>query len=74
MNLREHNYPTILLFRKLYMETENVHVILHMIKELSDLRAFISKHIPNGKDKLIGHTKALQFKSYVQDDGWFVMQ
>ena len=40
------------------MDMEMVSVIPHMIKELSDLRAFVSEHIPNGKDKLIGHMKA----------------
>ena len=44
-----------------------------MIEELPDWRAFVSEHIPNGKNKLIGQTKALQLKIYIWDDGWHVM-
>ena len=74
MDLREHDYPTIPLLMKSYMDMEKVPVIPHMIEELPDWRTFVSEHIPSGKEKLIGHTKAQQFKFYVRDDGWPVMQ
>ena len=74
MDLREHIYPTIPLLMKSYRDMEKILVIPHMIEELHDWRAFVSEYIPNGNDKLIGHTKAQQFKFYVQDDGWPVMQ
>jgi hypothetical protein len=74
MDLREHDYPTIPLLMKSYMDMEKVLVIPHMIEELPDWRTFVSEHIPSGKEKLIGHTKAQQFKFYVRDDGWPVMQ
>jgi hypothetical protein len=74
MDLREHDYPTIPLLMKSYMDLEKVPVIPHMIEELPDWRTFVSEHIPSGKEKLIGHTKAQQFKFYVRDDGWPVMQ
>ena len=70
MNLREHDYPIIPLLIKLYMKMKNVYVIPHMIEELLNGRAFVSEHIPNGKDKLIGHTKAQEFKFYVRYDDW----
>jgi hypothetical protein len=74
MDLREHDYPTIPLLMKSYMDMEKVPVIPHMMEELPDWRSFVSEHIPSGKEKLIGHTKAQQFKFYVRDDGWPVMQ
>ena len=58
MDLRERDYPTVSLLMKSYMDMEKVSVIPHMIEELPDWRVFVSEHIPNGKDKLIGHTKA----------------
>ena len=73
MDLREYDYPTIPLLMKSYMDMEKNHVILHMIKELPDWRAYVSKHIPSGKEKLVGHTKAQQLRFYVRNDGWFVM-
>ena len=74
MDLREHNYPTIPLLMKSYMNMEKVLVIPHMIEELLDWKTYISEHILSGKDKLIGHTKAQQFKFYVRDNDWHVMQ
>ena len=74
MDLREHDYPTIFLLMKSYMDMEKVLVIPHMIEELPDLRAFVSEYIPSGKDKFIGHTKAQRFKFYIRDDSWHVMQ
>jgi hypothetical protein len=73
MDLREHDYPTIPLLMKSYMDMEKVTVIPHMIEELLDWRTFVSEHIPNDKEEVIGHTKAQQFKFYVRDDGWPVM-
>ena len=58
MDLREYNYRTIPLLMKSYMGMENVHVIPHMIEELPDWRTYVSKHIPSGKERFIGHTKA----------------
>jgi hypothetical protein len=36
MDLREHDYPTIPLLMKSYMDMEKVPVIPHMIEELPD--------------------------------------
>jgi hypothetical protein len=74
MDLREHNYPTIPLLMKSYKDMEKIPVIPHMIEELPNWKTYVSEHIPSGKDRIIGHTKAQQFKFYVQDDGWPVMQ
>ena len=38
------------------------------------IRGPLLVYISDGKDKLIGHTKAQQLKFYVQDDGWHLMQ
>ena len=47
MDLREHDYPTIPLLIKSYMDIEKVHVIAHMIEEFPDWRAYVSEHIPS---------------------------
>ena len=73
MDLHEHDYPTIPLLIKSYMDMEKVPIIPHMIEELPYWRAFVCDYIPDGQDKLIGHTKAQQFKFVVRDDGWHVM-
>ena len=56
MDMREHDYPTIPLLMKSYMGMEKILVIPHMIEELLDWRVFVGDHIPNGNNKLIGHT------------------
>ena len=66
MDLCKHDYSTMTILMKSYMEMEKIHVISYMIEELPHWRAFVSKHIRNGKDQ--------QFKFYVRDDGWSVMQ
>ena len=58
MNLREYDYTTLPFLMTSYMDMEKIFVIPHMIEEFPDWRAFVSEHIPNDKDKLIGHTKA----------------
>ena len=57
MDLREHDYPTILLLMKSYMDMQ-VLIIPHMMEELPYWRAFVIDYITDGKNKFIGHTKA----------------
>ena len=45
MKLREEHFPTIPLLMKSYMNLENVPVIPHMIKEVSDFKALIEPYI-----------------------------
>jgi hypothetical protein len=74
MKLREEDFPTISLLMKSYMDLENVPVIPHMIEEVSDFKAFIEPYIRSGAHRLIGHTKAQQFRFYMRDDGVPAMQ
>jgi hypothetical protein len=74
MKLREEDFPTIPLLMKSYMDLENVPVIPHMIEEVPDFKAFIEPYIRSGAHRLIGHTKAQQFRFYMRDDGVPAMQ
>ena len=74
MDLRENDYPTIPLLMKSYMQMEKVPTIPHMIEELPAWKSFVEPFLPSGNDILFGHTKAQQFKFFVRDDGWPVMQ
>ena len=49
-------------------------VILHMIKEVPNFKAFIKPYMMKGGDCLVGHTKAQQFRIYMRDDGIPAMQ
>ena len=74
MDLRQNDYPTIPLLMKSYMKMEKVPTIPHMIEELPSWKAFVEPYLPSGNDTLFGHTKAQQFKFFVRDDEWPVMQ
>ena len=68
MKFHEENSPTISLLMKSYMDLDNFPVISHIIKEVSDFKAFIELYLWSGAQCLIGHTKAQQFWFYMHDD------
>ena len=45
-----------------------------MIEEVPDFKAFIKPYIRSGTNRLIGYTKAQQFRFYKRDDGTPAMQ
>ena len=45
-----------------------------MIEEVPDFKTFIEPYIRSGAHRLIGHTKAQQFRFYVHDNGVLTMQ
>lgn len=59
---------------KSYMNLDIVLVIIHLIEEVPDLKAFIKPFILKGGDHLVGHTKAQQFCIYMCDDWISAMQ
>ena len=71
MKLHEENSPTISLLMKSYMDLDNFPVISHIIKEVSDFKAFIEPYLWSGAQ--IGHTKAQQFWFYMHDDDILAM-
>ena len=74
MKLHEEDFPTIPLLMKSYMDLDNVPVIPHMIEEIPNFKAFIKPYMLKGGDRLVGHTKAQQFRFYMNDDGVPAMQ
>ena len=72
--LRENDYPTLPMLMKSFMDVETKPVIPHLIKEVPNFKAFVDGYLCSGKDALLGHTNAQQFKFYKDDNGWPLMQ
>ena len=49
---------------------DNLPLIPHLIEEVHDFKTFIKPFIHKGGDRLVGHTKAQQFRFYMRDDRW----
>ena len=62
--LRGIDYPTLLLLMKSFMDTESHPVIPHLIEEVLDFKKFVEGYLCTGRDALVGHTNAQQFKFY----------
>ena len=58
MKLHEEYFPTISLLMKSYMDLDHMSVILHMIEEVPNFKAFIKPYMLKGGECLVGHTKA----------------
>ena len=65
MVLKKESFPTILMLMKSFMDVEAVPTIPHLIEEVPDFKKFIEDGIADGENALLGHTKAQQFKFYV---------
>jgi hypothetical protein len=74
MKLHEEDFPTIPLLMKSYMDLDHMPVIPHIIEEVLDFKAFIKPYMLKGRNRLVGHTKAQQFRFYMRDDGLPAMQ
>jgi hypothetical protein len=74
MLLKKDNFPTIPLLMKSFMEVESIPTIPHLIEEVSDFKGLIARCIAQGDEALEGHTKAQQFKFYVDSTGCLVMK
>jgi len=74
MRLRECDYPTLPLLMQSYMDMEEDAMIPHLVEEVPNFKEFIKPYIAKGTKKLIGHTKGRQFKFFMDDNGWPIMQ
>jgi hypothetical protein len=72
--LRKDNFPTIPLLMKSFMEVKSIPTIPHLTEEVPDFKGFIAGCIAQGDEALEGHTKAQQFKVYVDSSGCSVMK
>jgi hypothetical protein len=74
MKLKENDYPTIPLLMKSFMDAETQPVIPHLIEEVPNFKGFIENYIADGDEVLVGHCEGQQFKFYLHENGWLMMQ
>ena len=74
MQLKKENFPTIPSLMKSFMDVHSVPTIPHLIEEVPDFKSFIEGSICDGEDALVGHTKAQQFKFYLNVAGVPIMK
>ncbi len=74
MSLKRESFPTIPLLMKSFMDVESVPTIPHLIEEVPDFKGFIKGSIAEGDEALEGHTKAQQFKFFVDSNGCPMMK
>ena len=69
MALKKESFPTIPLLMKSFMDVEAVPTIPHLIEEVPNFKKLIEDGIGVGENALLTHTKAQQFKFYVDASG-----
>lgn len=74
MLLKKENFPTIPLLMESFMDLESIPVIPHLVEEVPDFKGFIEGSIRDGNEALVGHTKAQQFKFFLDSTGCPVMK
>jgi hypothetical protein len=74
MQLKKDNFPTIPSLMKSFMDVDSVPTIPHLIEEVPDFKAFIEGSLLDGDESLVGHTKAQQFKFYLNSTGVPIMK
>jgi hypothetical protein len=74
MALHKEDFPTIPLLMKSFMKLEKLPVIPHLVQEVPNFKSFIEEWLLDGDETLIGHTKAHQFKFFLDASGCPVMK
>ena len=74
MSLRKDNFPTIRLLMQTFMAIESDPTISQFIEEVSNFKGFIAECIANENEALEGHTKAQQFRFFVDFSGCPMIQ
>jgi hypothetical protein len=59
---------------KSFMDAKKQPVILHLIEEVPNFKAFVDGYLCSGNDALQGHTNVQQFKFYKDGNGWPLIQ
>ena len=67
--LKKESFSTIPFLMKSFMDIETVPTIFHLIEEVPNFKKFIENGIVDGENTLLRHTKAQQFKFYVNAMG-----
>ena len=74
MSLRKESFPIISLVMKSFMELESIPIIPHVIEVVLDFKGFFAGGIVEGNEAIEGHTKAEQFKFFVDSNGYLMMK
>jgi hypothetical protein len=74
MLLRKENFPTIPLLMRSFMDVKSILTILHLIEEVLDFKGFIVIYITEEDETFEGHTKAQNFKFFVDSNGCPMMK
>jgi len=74
MAWRKEDYPTIPLLMKSFMKIDKLPTIPHLIQEVPNFKKFIEEWLFDGDETLTRHTKAHQFKLYIDHCGCVVMK
>ena len=74
MRLRKHDYPTIPLIMKSFMDSESIPMTPHLIEEVPNFKGFIGSCICKKGEALEGNTTAQAFKFYKNPNSWPLMQ
>ena len=74
MRLHKHDYPTVLLLMKSFMDDESIPMIPHLIEEVPNFKGFIDSCICKKGKTLEGYTTVQAFKFYRNPNSWPLMQ
>ena len=74
MELCDKDHPTLPFLMQLYMSMEEAPFIPHLIKEVPNFKAYMRPYIGMNKKQLVGHSNERQYKFFVDDNGWPIMQ
>lgn len=73
MTLHEGDFPFVPLLMRSYMDLDIVPMILHLVEEVPDFKAFIKPYNVDGKNCLVEYTKSQSFWFYMGDGDLFAM-
>lgn len=73
MKLHERDFPFVPLLTKSYMALDIIPVILHLVEEIPDFKAFIELYNVDGKNRLVEYTKSQSLWFYMGDGDLLAM-
>jgi hypothetical protein len=74
MHLREEDHATLPSLMQSYMKLERGPFIPHLVEEVPDFKAYVKPYIKMKKGQLVGHSHGRQYKFFMDDNGWPIMQ
>ena len=74
MELLDKDHPTLPLLMQSHMSMEDASFILHPIKEVPQFKVYVRPYIGMNKKQLVDHSNGRQYKFFVDDNRWPIMQ